>query len=70
MEQKSVTGSETDKLNNAVETLRSFCESQTHCGGCPFKKDKLTVYENPCKFGSFYPELWYDLEIKEIEDHE
>lgn len=68
--EKSVTKSEADKLNKAVETLRSFCESRTHCGNCPFKKEEFTVYGNSCKFGSTYPELWYGLEIKDSEDHE
>lgn len=65
---KHVTGSEASKLNKAVETLRSFCESHTYCGECPFKKEG--VVGTTCKFGSTYPELWDGLEIKETEYHE
>lgn len=68
--EKPITRSEASKLNKAVETLRSFCESHTYCGECPFKKDGVVIYGTTCKFGSTYPELWDDFEIKETEDHE
>ncbi len=67
---KPVTGSEASNLNKAVETLRSFCESRPRCGDCPFKKEGVVIYGAKCKFGSFYPELWEGLEIKDAEDHE
>lgn len=67
---KPVTRSEASNLNKAVETLRSFCESHPRCGDCPFKKDDVGIYGTKCKFGSFYPELWDGLEIKETKDHE
>lgn len=65
MAQKQVTESEAAKLNEAIETLRSFCESHTYCKDCPFKKESSSVYGPPCKFGSVYPELWDRVEIKE-----
>ena len=64
MEQKPVTKDEADKLNKAIEMLRSFCDNRTHCGDCPFKKESIIPYGTKCKFGSFYPELWSELEIK------
>lgn len=53
------------KLNKAVETLRSFCESRSSCYGCPFRNEDFITYGDACKFGYFYPGLWNELEIKE-----
>ena len=65
MAPKPVTGSEAAKLNEAVKTLHNFCASRNSCKDCPFKKEALAIYGTTCKFGSFYPELWDELEIKE-----
>lgn len=69
MTQKSITKAEVSKLNKAVRTLHSFCDSRSTCKGCPFKKESTSIYGKICKFGCFYPELWDGLEIKEDEDH-
>lgn len=65
MAQKPVTKKEIAELNKAVRALRNFCLSRYACAGCPFKKDGISLYGVPCKFGSFYPELWDDVEVKE-----
>lgn len=66
MAQKSITKEEeVAKLNEAIETLRSFCKSHRCLEGCAFRKENQSRYGTLCKFGSFYPELWDDLKIKE-----
>lgn len=65
MAQKQVTESEAAKLNEAIKTLHNFCTSHSACKNCPFRKEALEPYGVACKFGSFYPELWDGLEIKE-----
>lgn len=65
MAQKQVTEAEAAKLNEAIKTLHNFCTSQSACKDCPFKKEGISIYGTPCKFGSFYPELWDRVEIKE-----
>lgn len=64
-----LTDSEVTKLNEAIQTLHDYC-AKGLCLGCPFEKDKRSPYDTSCKFGSTYPELWEDLEIKDAEDHE
>ena len=58
------TAAEAAKLNEALQTLHNYCAKGV-CNGCPFKREKQPVYGTSCKFGSFYPELWDGLEIKE-----
>lgn len=65
MKSKPLTKSELTKLNEAVETLRRFCESQSSCKKCPFERDFPKIYEY-CKFGSFHPRLWDGLEINKV----
>ena len=65
MAKKPVTEQETAKLNEAIKTLHNFCASRSACKDCPFRKEALEPYGVVCKFGSFYPELWDSLEIKE-----
>lgn len=65
MGQKYISKDEASKLNTAIETLRNFCDSHSFCRGCPFRKEVTVVYGSICKFGSFYPELWDGLEIKD-----
>ena len=62
---KPITKQEADKLNEALRTLHNFCASRFACEGCPFRKEGISIYVSPCKFGPFHPELWDDLEIKE-----
>lgn len=63
---QKLTKSEAAELNKAVETLRSFCESRSSCGNCPFKKkEDFVIYGDACQFGYFYPGLWDILEIQE-----
>ena len=64
MDKKPITRSEASKLNASIETLRNFCNSNSSCKGCPFRKEDSVIY-GVCKFGSFYPELWDGLEIKD-----
>lgn len=56
------------KLNEAVRTIRSFCKARSSCDDCPFRKEGTVGYGNNCKFGSFHPEFWDGLEIKEDVD--
>lgn len=65
MAKKPVTEQEAAKLNEAIKTLHNFCASRSSCKDCPFRKEAFEVYGVACKFGSFYPELWDGLEIKE-----
>ena len=58
-----ITDAEATKLNEALCTLHEYC-AKGLCLGCPFEKDIQSPYDTSCKFGSFYPELWDDLEIK------
>lgn len=51
-------------VNDALRVLHDYCASGV-CNGCPFKREGFSPYGTPCKFGSFYPELWDGLEIKE-----
>lgn len=60
------TAAEAAKLNEALQTLHNYC-AKGQCLGCPFKRDIQSPYDTSCKFGSFYPELWDGLEIKEEE---
>ena len=66
MAKKHITQKEAAKLNEAIKTLHNFCASHFACKECPFRKEPLAPYGIVCKFGSFYPELWDDLEIKEV----
>ena len=65
MAKKPVTEQEAAKLNEAIKTLHNFCASRSSCKDCPFRKEAFVPYGVVCKFGSFYPELWDELEIKE-----
>ena len=65
MAKKPVTEQEAAKLHEAIKTLHNFCASRSACKDCPFGKEALEPYGVVCKFGSFYPELWDSLEIKE-----
>lgn len=59
-----LTPEETAKLNEAIQTLHNYC-AEGYCEDCPFRKEKQPLYGTLCKFGSFYPELWEDVNIKE-----
>ena len=65
MAKKSVTEQEAAKLNESIKTLHNFCAAHSSCRDCSFRKEALEPYGIACKFGSFYPELWDSLEIKE-----
>lgn len=58
------TAEEAAKLNQALQTLHNYCAAGL-CLGCPFERNPKSPYETSCKFGSLYPELWDELEIKE-----
>ena len=61
---KKPTPEQAAELNEALKVLHNYCAAG-ECNGCPFRSEKQSVYSNQCRFGSFYPELWDGLEIKE-----
>lgn len=45
-----------EKVADAVKVIGEFCESQVHCGHCPFEKKEYQSNKE-CMFNNYMPQI-------------